>query len=54
MFQLADNEAVEDVGGAIRRAIDAALQEGQLDTAAALRSVLLIVPVEHGGGAMTA
>ena len=45
-----EDETPEELGDVIRRAIHVAMQEGETDAAAELRTVLLIVPVTCGGG----
>ena len=44
------DDDVEDLAGAIRRAIEAALDEGQSQAAADLRKILLHLHAKHGGG----
>jgi hypothetical protein len=49
MHEAMDDQEAENLGVAIRHAIEAAMREGAEDIARELRAILMTVPVEHGG-----
>jgi hypothetical protein len=49
MAEPLDYDETQSLGEAIRRAIDAAVEEGRADIAKELEDILLTVPGDHGG-----